>query len=244
VAAYLIGARGTFRHALFLGATTTITHTLGVFVLGLATLVASAYIVPERLYPWLSTLSGLLMIILGLSIGWSRLRGLRRNAELHHHDHDRSHGYADEHRPHGHVHDHEHSHDHRHDHSHDYGHGHSHLPPSTDGGAITWHSLFALGISGGLLPCPSALVVLLAAVALGRVAFGLLLILVFSLGLASVLTAIGLLLIYAGKLFERLPDSGRYARYLAVSSAALITLIGTGITLRALMDADILRAWI
>ena len=78
VAAYLVGARGTFAHALFLGATTTITHTLGVFVLGLATLVASQYILPERIYPWLSTISGLLVIAIGVSIGWNSLRALLR----------------------------------------------------------------------------------------------------------------------------------------------------------------------
>jgi ABC-type nickel/cobalt efflux system permease component RcnA len=244
VAAYLVGARGTLAHAAFLGATTTVTHTLGVFALGLATLVASEYILPERLYPWLSTLSGLLVIALGLSIGWSRLRTLRRSG-VHpgHHHHTHAHGHDHHHHDH-HHHDHHHDGAHRHDHPHGHDHGHSHLPPDTDGRAISWRSLLALGISGGLLPCPSALVVLLAAVALGRIAFGLVLILAFSLGLASVLTAIGLLLIHAGKLFERLPESGRYARYLAVASAVVITVIGAGITLRALIDTGLLRAWV
>jgi ABC-type nickel/cobalt efflux system permease component RcnA len=108
-----------------------------------------------------------------------------------------------------------------------------------DGRAITWRGLLVLGISGGLLPCPSALVVLLGSIALGRVGFGLLLILVFSLGLASVLTAIGMLLLHAGKLFERIPEGGRYARYLAVASAAFITLLGAGITVQALIETGI-----
>jgi ABC-type nickel/cobalt efflux system permease component RcnA len=109
------------------------------------------------------------------------------------------------------------------------------MPPGADGSTITWRGLLALGISGGLLPCPSALVVLLGAIALGRVAFGLLLILMFSLGLATVLTAFGILLLRASKLFERIPESGRYARYLAVASAAFITLVGAGITVQALL---------
>lgn len=235
VAAYLVGARGTFAHALFLGATTTITHTLGVFALGLATLVASQYILPERIYPWLSAISGLLVIAIGVSIGWGRLRSLLRGESL---DQDHGHHHHDQAHDHDHAHDHTHErHEHTHDHSH---HTHSHMPPGTDGGAVTWRGLLALGISGGLLPCPSALVVLLGAIALGRVGFGLLLILMFSLGLATVLTAFGLLLLRAGKLFERIPESGRYARYLAVASAAFITLVGAGITVRALIETGVL----
>jgi ABC-type nickel/cobalt efflux system permease component RcnA len=70
---------------------------------------------------------------------------------------------------------------------------------------VTWRSLLALGVSGGLLPCPSALVVLLSAIALGRIGFGMLLVVAFSLGLAGVLTGFGILLVYAGRIFERLP---------------------------------------
>jgi ABC-type nickel/cobalt efflux system permease component RcnA len=253
VAAYLVGARGTFAHALFLGATTTITHTMGVFVLGLATLLASQYILPERIYPWLSTISGLLVITIGVSIGWNRLRSLLRgepdhhhdHAHDHHHDHDHAHDHTHDHHSHdGHDHHHDHIHHHSHDgHTHTHGgHSHSHMPPGADGSTVTWRNLLALGISGGLLPCPSALVVLLGAIALGRVAFGLLLILMFSLGLATVLTAFGLLLLRAGKLFERIPESGRYARYLAVASAAFIILVGAGITVQALIDIGLFSA--
>jgi ABC-type nickel/cobalt efflux system permease component RcnA len=222
VAAYLVGARGTFAHALFLGATTTITHTLGVFVLGLLTFVASQYFLPERIYPWLSTISGLLVITIGLSIGWTRLRALwGKDADAHQHDHEHAQDYDP-----GHVHSHG-------------GKSHSHLPLEAGSGKVTWRSLLALGISGGILPCPSALVVLLGAIALGRVAFGLVLILTFSLGLATVLTAFGLLLLRAGKLFERIPDSGRYTGYLAVASAAFITLVGAGITIQALIEIGV-----
>lgn len=222
VAAYLVGARGTFAHALFLGATTTITHTLGVFVLGLLTFVASQYFLPERIYPWLSTISGLLVITIGLSIGWTRLRALwGKDADAHQQDHEHAQDYDS-----GHVHSHG-------------GKSHSHLPPEAGSGKVTWRSLLALGISGGILPCPSALVVLLGAIALGRVAFGLILILTFSLGLATVLTAFGLLLLRAGKLFERIPDSGRYTGYLAVASAAFITLVGAGITIQALIEIGV-----
>jgi ABC-type nickel/cobalt efflux system permease component RcnA len=240
VAAYLVGTRGTFRHALFLGATTTITHTLGVFALGLATLAASQFFLPERIFPWLSTLSGLLVVTIGLSIGWSRLRTLLAPAQGHDHPHDHPHDHS-----HDHPHDHPHDHSHDHDHSHMHGHGlgqHSHLPPEMNGSTVSWRGLLALGISGGILPCPSALVVLLGAIALGRVAFGLVLILVFSLGLATALTLFGVALLYAGKYFARIPDSGRYARYLALASAAFITLVGAGITVQALMATGLFNA--
>ena len=115
------------------------------------------------------------------------------------------------------------------------------MPPGADGGPVTWRGLLALGISGGLLPCPSALVVLLSAIALHRVAFGMLLIVAFSIGLAGVLTAIGLLLVYARRLFERFPTDGRLLRALPVASAAFVTLAGVVIAAGALVQAGVLR---
>jgi ABC-type nickel/cobalt efflux system permease component RcnA len=96
--------------------------------------------------------------------------------------------------------------------------------------------LLALGISGGLLPCPSALVVLLGAIALNKIGFGLILVLAFSLGLAGALTAIGMLFIYAGKLFERFPSSGKVVSFLPVLSALFVSAIGIGIMYRAWLD--------
>ena len=119
---------------------------------------------------------------------------------------------------------------------------HSHLPPGADGSRVTWRSLLALGVSGGLLPCPSALVVMLSAIALGRVAFGIILIVFFSIGLAGVLTGIGLALVYAGKLFARLPATAPLGalRILPVMSAAAIVVLGLAITLSALGNTRIL----
>ncbi len=88
VAAYLVGTRGTARHAVFLGLTTTITHTAGVFALGLATLFLSRYILPEQLYPWLGVLSGLLVVSIGFSLFGQRLRAFMSPAAAHSHDHD------------------------------------------------------------------------------------------------------------------------------------------------------------
>ncbi len=219
VGAYLVGSRGTARHALLLGLVVTATHTLGVYLLGLGTLAASAWIVPERLFPWISVISGLLVVAVGASLAMSRLHVAA--GQHHHHDHH----------DHDHAHDHHH-HDHDHGHAHGQDHGHDHLPPP--GTPITLRSLVALGISGGLLPCPSALVVMLGAIALGRVAFGLALIVAFSIGLAAVLTGIGIVLVYARGLVDRLPLDGRFARYAPVASAVVISLAGLAVVVEAL----------
>jgi ABC-type nickel/cobalt efflux system permease component RcnA len=83
------------------------------------------------------------------------------------------------------------------------------------------------------------LVVLLGAIALNRIAFGLLLVLVFSLGLAGALTAIGLAFIYAGKLFERFPSQARVISILPALSALFISLIGLGIVMKALTEIGV-----
>ena len=232
VGAYLVGSRGTVKHALFLGLTTTITHTAGVFALGLVTMLASEFILPEQLFPWLNILSGLLVVGIGLNLLISRLRSARLFAATPAaHDHD------------GHHHHHEHGHDHSHastlPHSAEL--QASHLLPGADGSPVTWRSILALGISGGILPCPSALVVLLAAIALGRIGFGLVLVIVFSLGLAGVLTLIGLAFVYAGRLFEKLPTQGWLIKLIPAASALFITLAGVGITFRALMEMGVIR---
>jgi len=207
VGAYLIGTRGTARHALFLGLVVTVTHTLGVYLLGVATWGASAWVVPERLFPWIGVLSGLLVVGIGASLVRSRLEAaLAEHAGGHHH------------------------------HDHGDGHGHSHLPPD----ALGWRSLFALGVSGGLLPCPSALVVMLAAISLGRIGFGLVLIVAFSAGLAGVLGAIGLVFVYARSWFARLPVDGRFARYVPVASALVISAAGLLIVANALSQMGLL----
>jgi nickel/cobalt exporter len=256
VGAYLVGSRGTVKHALYLGLTTTVTHTLGVFAFGLVTLLAAQYVVPETLFPWITFFSGLFVVGIGLNLFFQRFKssGLRAwfskwnanrqslqpalspslqrmqfevadHADKHDHVMTTIHGHT-------HDHDHPHAHGHDHDHHHHGGADHSHTPPE----AITWRSILALGVSGGLLPCPSALVVLLGAIALNRIGFGLVLVFAFSLGLASALTAIGMTFIYAGKFFERFPSTGKVIGILPVFSALFISLIGFGILYRALTE--------
>ncbi len=213
VAAYLVGTRGTSRHAVVLGAVVTITHTIGVFALGLVTLLLAQYILPEDLYPWLTLVSGLLVVAIGAGVLRARVRDHRSR---------RTHRLAHEH---GHEHSHGHGH-HHHDHG---GHGHSHDVDDT----ITWKGLVAMGASAGLIPCPSALVVLLGAVAQHQVALGLVLIVAFSVGLAATLTALGLLVVHARRLTTRLHIPQRLATALPAASAVLIVGLGCLLTLQA-----------
>ena len=262
VGAYLVGSRGTIKHAVYLGLTTTVTHTLGVFALGFITLFAAKFIVPEKLFPWISLLSGLFVVGIGVTLFASRLKTSGFGTRLdkfrsilgqpqqvytpvleskHLGGMSHSHRYVlapanGHYHAHGHTAHEHHPHDHEHTHPHDHSHtDHSHTPPES----ITWRSLLALGVSGGLLPCPSALVVLLGAIALNRIGFGLILVLAFSLGLAGTLTAIGMLFIYAGKLFERFPARGKIIGILPVFSALFISLIGLGIMVKALAEIGI-----
>ena len=206
VAAYLVGTKGTPRHAVLLGGTVTIAHTAGVFALGFVTLGLSAFIVPEQLYPWLTLVSGVLVVLVGASVLRQRLRS-RTHAPEHPHDHDHDHG---------HHHDHGHSHHHAHD------------------DELTSKGILGVGIAAGLLPCPSALVVLLSAIALHRIVLGLALIVAFSLGLAATITAIGLVAVLARQTFGRVSLDGTVVRALPAVSAALILVVGLVITARAL----------
>jgi ABC-type nickel/cobalt efflux system permease component RcnA len=200
VAAYLVGSRGTFKHAIFLGGMVTFTHTASVFALGFVTLFLSKYVLPETLFPILGAISGLSIVWVGTMLF---VRRLRAKGDAHHH-----HGHA-------------------HTHTHD-GHTHSHVPE----GEITLGSLIALGASGGLVPCPSALVLLLSAISLGRVGLGMLLLVGFSAGLATVLMGMGVLVLCVGNL---LPAAQKFTgtrafRLLPVASAGLITCVGLVMT--------------
>jgi ABC-type nickel/cobalt efflux system permease component RcnA len=204
VTAYLVGRRGTSRDAAVLGLIVTVTHTIGVFALGLVTLALSQWIVPDTLYPWLNAAAGLSVVLIGAAVLRARLR-------------DYLHGRA--HRR-GHAHHHHHHHGHDHQHTHDPGSG--------------LRGLLAVGISGGALPCPSALVVLLAAVSLHRLAFGLVLIVAFSLGLALTITGIGLAAVLARSAFARRSFDGLLLRFLPAVSAVVIVVAGVAMTVHAL----------
>ena len=230
VAAYLVGSRGNMKHAALLGATVTFTHTVSVFLLGLGTLLLSSYIVPEKIIPVLGVLSGVSIVLIGGWLFYQRWRAFlhaRAHALGHHHHHDHDHDQ------HHHSHDHDHGHDHTHAHSHTHdGHTHSHVPQ----GDITFGSLMALGASGGLVPCPAAMVLLLSAIAIGRIGLGLVLLLAFSLGLAGVLMAIGMLVIHAKNWLPESAKRGQHPllRFAPVASAFVILCVGVLMTAASL----------
>ncbi len=224
VAAYFVGVKGTARHALLLGLTIAVTHTVGVLAIGLVTLYGSKFILPEQLYPWLGLASGLLVVGLGLRLLASRLPS--RKAHAHGHQH----------------------------------HGHSHHRTEEEGSPLPWKGLVALGLADGLVPSPSTLVVLLAAISLDRIGIGLLLIVAFSAGLAAVLAMVSLLLVYARQLLEWLNSrrwrlrrnpyvgwlvgtmspEGRLLTALPVGGALVLVVVGLLLTLRALLQPGLL----
>jgi ABC-type nickel/cobalt efflux system permease component RcnA len=202
VAAYLVGSRGTPKHAVLLGLMVTFTHTVSVFALGLTTLYLSRFVLPERITPILGVVSGLTIVWVGVTLLYRRTIG-RRSATV-------NSPFV-----------------------HDHGDGrvHTHVPDE-----ISIGGLLALGASGGLVPCPSALVLLLTSVSLNRVGLGLTLLTAFSAGLAVVLSAIGLIVLYARHLLpERVKSAENpWFRWLPVASAAVVTCIGIAMTWVAL----------
>jgi nickel/cobalt transporter (NicO) family protein len=223
VAAYLVGSKGTVWDAVYLGSVVTLTHTSSVFVLGFLTLYASRYILMDRIYPWLSLVSGLLVVGMGLWLLRSRWLG-----HGHGHSHDHGHSHGPDHHHHDHEHGHAHSHAHEH-HDHPHTHEHSHEPEK-----VSRRHLLSLGVSGGLVPCPEAMVVLLMAVSLHRLGLGLVLLVAFSIGLAVVLIVIGVAMILSGSLLSRVSSTGWLtSKVLPVGSAAVVTLLGAGIVYQA-----------
>ncbi|MGH2750957.1 MAG: nickel/cobalt transporter [Actinomycetota bacterium] len=227
MAAYLVGAEGRTRDAVAVGVAVSAMHTVSVVALGLLTLWAANLFPAEAVYPWLSLVSG--VVVLGLGAWLLKVRLETRKAKL--------------------AHAHAQTHDHAHErvlvgaggpetsqhHGHDHGFGyHTHAPSELPAGvAVTsWRGLTAIALSGGLLPSPSALVVLLGSIALGRVAFGLTLVAAFSVGLAGALTLLGLAVLKARTYMARRLGE-RVSTALPICSAALITVLGTYLTIRA-----------
>jgi nickel/cobalt transporter (NicO) family protein len=232
VTAYLVGSRGTVCHAVALGSIVTVTHTSSVMVIGLLALFASQFIVPKVLVPMLEITAGLLVVFMGIRLVWQRwtaLHSRKRVDDVHGHDHDDRHHHTHDHR-----HSHLHEGDHAHAYTHDHGdrHPHSHLPPAE---GITLGNLLALGVSGGLVPCPEALGIMVIAIGLNRILLGLGLIVSFSFGLAAVLIVIGILLVRSRSLLERLGGvSSCWRSALPLVSAVIVTALGVGITLGGL----------
>ncbi len=237
VAAYLVGSKGTARHAIWLGVIVTLAHTAGVYLLGALTLYASRYIVPEQLFPWLEILSGMIVAVVA---GFLLVRAWTGETGDHTHDEGASHNHWFS----------------------SLGRSRNSQQLRAQAGAdanvsssvalidaslpdaasaapareVSLTQLLSLGISGGIVPCPAALVVLLSALSLHRVGFGLFLIVAFSLGLAAVLIGSGLLMVYARQVLARWKTDGPFVkRWLPLASATFMLVLGLSIAGRALI---------
>ena len=215
VAAYLVGSKGTARHAALLGMIVTASHTAGVFALGAITLYASRYIVPEQLYPWLGAFSGVTIAGLGF---YMLLRRLTGTAADHSHATGGSHWFFSRR-----------SKDNK-----------GALDAAAPAQSVSLAQLFTLGITGGIIPCPAALIVLLSAFALHRISLGFFLIVAFSVGLAAVLIGFGMLMVYARRFMTRMQIDGPLTRrWLPVTSSAFITVLGLILTVQALASTHL-----
>jgi ABC-type nickel/cobalt efflux system permease component RcnA len=224
VAAYLVGSRGTARHAVLLGFVVTAAHTAGVYLLGIVTLYASRYIVPEQLYPWLGAISGLSVTGLGIFIFLRHLTGV--SGEHSHAAGERhSHWFLSMFKPRG---------------LQQTASSESASSNQCETRAVSLQELCVLGITGGIVPCPAALVVLLSAFSLHRIGFGLFLITAFSLGLAAVLVVVGLTMVYTKRFMaQRVSAEKSFIRYLPLLSSAFMVVLGLGIALSAFASAPI-----
>jgi ABC-type nickel/cobalt efflux system permease component RcnA/Tol biopolymer transport system component len=251
VAAYLVGSHGRKRDAVFLGSIVTLTHTGSVLIFGLVTLLVSRFIFPTLIAPWLEIISGLAVIGFGLSLFVSRGRALsawyqsERTKKLAGHfravrlavsgktnETSRYVIRAAPEQPGAPFQAHTHSEEHEHgEPGHTHSHSHSHTLPSDQ---VTWKSLLTLGISGGLVPCPDAIAILVVAVAIGRIPLGMLLIVAFSLGLALVLIGIGIAMVQGARLIQRNEWLNRFSLYTPVLSAVVVLGLGIGLSLSAI----------
>lgn len=220
------GGQARMKDVLPMAASVTVTHTLGVVALGLLVTAGSA--AAPSVIAWLGVASGVLVTLAGASLV---RRALRNRAHTHHHGPGgHTHIHDGETPSHSHAHDHDHHHhDHDHDHPHDHTHPHSHphTIEHTHGGfthshpvAPTLRGTILMGFAGGLVPSPSAVVVLVGAAALGQAWFGLLLVVAYGVGLALTLTAAGYAVVKAGSGMTRLLD--RRPRWTAGPMAALV----------------------
>lgn len=232
MAAYLVGARGTPLHAVGLGLSVTVSHTLGILVLASLVVGAQGVLPPDVVVRVAPVVAAATIVALG---GWMLSREIRRRlttrgaASAHEYEHDHGH-------EHGHAHD-EHGHDHEPEPG-EHRHGgvrHSHGPAA--GSTISWRGLFALGLAGGLIPSTSALIILLGSIVAGRPAFGFVLVVIFGLGMAAVMSGVGLAMVFARERLDRLPTGsglGRIARHAPLAAAFVVLAFGVYLTAQAI----------
>jgi nickel/cobalt transporter (NicO) family protein len=229
MAAYLVGTRGTSLHAVGLGLSVTISHTLGVLALAALVVGAQGLLPPDVVVRVAPAVAAVTILAIG---GWMLAREVRRRVSE-----------ARLTTAGGHTHDHE-SGAHPHEHTHG-GVAHSHAPATSTSTAstISWRGLFALGLAGGLIPSTSALIILLGSIASGRPTFGFVLVVIFGLGMAVVLGGVGLALVLARERLDRLPHStglGRLAQHASLIAAVVVLAFGVYLTAQAIVGRPVL----
>ena len=237
MAAYLVGTRGSARHAIGLGAAVSVSHTVGILVLAAVVLAATDVVAPDVIVRGAPLVAAVSIVVIG---GWMLLGEVRRrrgattsgHGHDHGHDHEHDHGHSHSH-DHAHALDQAHPHDLDHAHPHDAGaHPHPHRHPHATASSITWRSLFVLGLAGGLIPSTSALLILLGAIAAGRPAFGLILVVAFGLGMAAVMSGVGLVLVTARDRVDRVQGGIIFGRFReAIPLVASVVVLGFGVVL-------------
>jgi nickel/cobalt transporter (NicO) family protein len=229
VGAYLIGSKGRAQDAVFLGLIVTLTHTGSVLLLGLITLIATHYVLPTLITPWLEAISGVLVIGFGINLLIQRradLNSLQSRKLKTKMPHITAPG-GREHL----AHRHNASEQHTHPGAKSSAHAHTHRNPVDP---LTRKSLLGLGISGGLVPCPDAIAILLVAVAINRIPLGMLLIVAFSIGLALILILIGIAMVQGARVLARNELLTRFGVYTPVISAVVVSGLGLALTINAL----------
>jgi ABC-type nickel/cobalt efflux system permease component RcnA len=236
MAAYLVGSRGRPLHAVGLGLAVSVSHTLGIVVLAALVVGAQGALPPDVVVRVAPVVAAVAILAIG---GWMLIgevrRRWRRAASGHVHPHSHNDDPELEHGQSGRAHAHGGM-------SHSHG-GVSHSHASPEGATLTWRGLFALGLAGGLIPSTSALFILLGSIVAGRPAFGFVLVVAFGLGMALVMTAVGLAMVFARGRLERLPTRsrlGRLALHAPLVAAVVVLAFGVYLTAQAIGGRPVL----
>jgi nickel/cobalt exporter len=245
-AAYIVGARGKPIDAVILGIFVTLSHTSGIVLVAVLASLGSTWLRPQRIEAYLAVAVGILVILLGLWMLWAQ-RDLLALAMGEAGEPDDGTNPAHSHpRDHNHNHDHQHPHGHGHGepviwHSHGFGRVHAHRLDVIADKRPKLPVLLALGIAGGLLPDPAALALLLGALSSGKVLLGLVTVVVFSLGFAATLVAVGII---AAKVGEKVLDwlASIWMVRLQIATSLLIVGMGVVLTIRAISELNALPA--
>jgi nickel/cobalt transporter (NicO) family protein len=239
---YIVGVRGRPIDAVVLGIFVTLSHTSGIILVAVLAMLGSAWLIPQRVEAYLAVGTGVLVIGIGCWMLRTQMRllpGMRVHgrtpngngdipgAGAHNLHQGANHDSALDHHPHAHAHDHG-----PHFHSHGWGRAHTHDIEAITRVRPSLAILLGLGIAGGLLPDPGALAILLASLASGKLILGLLTVVVFSLGFASVLVIVGVVAARVGQLILAWLSS-RWIEWVQVGAALVILGVGVVLTTNA-----------